>query len=86
MIEKRIPKFCVGQIVVPGLVSHREQMKGQVIKVVTTETIDSTQIAYVCRIFETGRGVYGNPVVMEEMELVDWFDERFEKKEPETHE
>lgn len=81
MSEKREPKFKIGQIVVPEIVGNRDQMRGQILEILTSETVDRFQISYVCRFHEQGKGLYGNPIIMKEIELVDFFDERFKEKD-----
>jgi len=82
MVEKREPKFTIGQIIVPTLATSRDQIKGQVLEILTSETPDRFQISYVCRLYEVGKGLYGNPIILKEIEIVDFFDERFTKKDP----
>lgn len=82
MAEKHEPLFKIGQIVVPVIVSNRDAMRGQVLEILTSESAEFFQVSYVCRFHELGKGLYGNPIVMKEIEIIDFNDERFKKKEP----
>lgn len=85
MVEKHEPKFEIAQVVVPVIIGNRDSMRGHILEILTSETMEHFQISYVCRFHERGKGLYANPIVMKEIELVDFFDERFKEKNPSTN-